>query len=116
MPKACFIRLSRDRGDEVARAHLLEAFYYIVRPIAGKIATKRFPPALFPSQKVRGKRNIAKDAYDGAAVGIFGLLVAANRFNPALGFRFSTHANDWVDKYIRLYCEELVSVVPRNDP
>ena len=42
--------------------------------------------------------------------------MAANRFNPALGFRFSTHANDWVDKYIRLYCEELVSVVPRNDP
>jgi len=116
------VRLWQDHGDEPARPRLLEAFYYIVRPIAGEIATKRFPPALFPSQKVPGKRNIAKDAYDGqrdriqelASVGICGLLVAANRFDPSLGYRFSTHANDWVDKYIRLYCEEIVGVVPRT--
>ena len=90
---------------------LLEAFYYIVRPIAGKIATKRFPPPL----------KMTQVAYDGqrdrihelASVGIFGLFVAADRFDPASGYRFSTYADKWVRKYIQLYCEEIVSVVPR---
>ena len=40
--ESLLIRLWQDRGDEVARAHLLEAFYYIVRPIAGKIEPSGF--------------------------------------------------------------------------
>jgi hypothetical protein len=40
------VRAWQVTGDELARARLLEAFYYIVRPIAGQIATKRFPPPL----------------------------------------------------------------------
>jgi hypothetical protein len=113
------IKAWQERGDREASTRLLEAFYYIVRPIAGKLATKRFPPGLWPSQKIRGA---AKDAYDGqrdrihelASVGIFGLCVAADRFNPKSGCRLSTYANTWVRKYIQLYCEETVSVVPRT--
>ena len=113
------VRRWQEFGDEKARARLLEGFYYIVRPIAGKLATKRFPPGLWPSQKVPGAIDIAYDGHrdrihELASVGIFGLFVAADRFNPASGYRFSTYANDWVRKYIQLYCEEMVSVVPRT--
>jgi hypothetical protein len=114
------VRLWQGDGDEHARASLIEAFYGIVRPIAGQIATKRFPPGLWPSQKI--ERNIAKNAYDGqrdrihelASVGIFGLFVAADRFKAQSGCKFSTYADEWVRKYILLYCEEIVSVVPRT--
>jgi Sigma-70 region 2 len=117
--EAALVRGWQDDGDEDARARLLEAFYYTVRPIAGQIATKRFPPGLWPSQRTIPKA--AKHAYDGhrdrihelASVGIFGLFVAADRFNPASGHRFSTYANKWVRNYIQLYGEEIVSVVPR---
>jgi hypothetical protein len=110
--ESVIIRLWQEHGSEDHRAKLLEAFYYIVRPIAGQIATKRFPPPL----------KMTRVAYDGqrdrihelASVGTLGLFVAANRFNPALGYRFSTNANRWVRKYIQLYCEEIVGVVPRT--
>jgi hypothetical protein len=110
--EALIVRAWQEDGSERHRAMLLEAFYYIVRPIAGQIATKRFPPPL----------KMTQVAYDGqrdrihelASVGIFGLFVAADRFNPALGYRFSTYADKWVRKYIQLYCEEIVSVVPRT--
>jgi hypothetical protein len=63
-----------------------------------------------------------RHAYDGqrdlihelASVGTLGLFIAANRFNPYSSWRFSTYANVWVKKFIRLYAEELVSVVPRT--
>jgi Sigma-70 region 2 len=106
------VRAWQVTGDELARARLLEAFYYIVRPIAGQIATKRFPPPLkmtrvaFDGQRVR--------IHELASVGIFGLFVAANRFDLGSGHRFSTYANTWVRKYIQLYCEETVSTVPRT--
>jgi hypothetical protein len=114
------IRRWQDRGDREASTALLEFFYYIVRPIAGQHAAKRFPPALWPSQKTIPKA--AKHADDGhrdrihelASVGIFGLFVAADRFNLKSGYRFSTYANYWIQKYVQLYAEELVSVVPRT--
>jgi DNA-directed RNA polymerase specialized sigma subunit len=82
------------RGDEEARAILLEAFYYIVRPIAGKIATKRFPPPLAMTQVAYdGQRDRIHEL---ASVGIFGLFVAADRFDRESGYRFSTCADKWV--------------------
>jgi hypothetical protein len=48
-----------------------------------------------------------------AAFGVFGLLVAADRYDPSRG-KFSTYANNWVRKYIRLYLEEIIGVVPRT--
>src|SRR6186997_2644252 len=56
------VRLWQQRGDRRAGSDLIEAFYGVVRPKAGQIATKRFPPALLPSQKLRGA---AGGAYDG---------------------------------------------------
>jgi Sigma-70 region 2 len=106
------VRLWQDHGDVVARAKLIEALYGIVRKIAGKIATKRFPPPLVTTKVAfDGQRDRIHEL---ASVGIFGLFVAADRFKPESGCRFSTYANPWVRKYIQLYCEEIVSVVPRT--
>jgi hypothetical protein len=106
------VRAWQEHGDETARTFLLEAFYYIVRPIAGQIATKRFPPPLKMTQVAfDGQRDRIHEL---ASVGIFGLFVAADRFNPESGYRFSTYADKWVRKYVQLYCEEIVSCVPRT--
>jgi hypothetical protein len=114
------IGLWQDHGDRKAPTILLEHFYYNIRPIAGEHATKRFPPGLWPSQ--RSIPKAAKHAYDGhcdrihelASVGIFGLFVAADRFNLKSGYRFSTYASDWIGKYVQLFAEELVGIVPRS--
>jgi hypothetical protein len=106
-------------GHDAARTVLVEALYGNVRPIAGEIATKRFPSALWPSQRTIPKA--AKHAYDGqrdrihelASVGIFGLIIAADRFSPKYG-RFWTYAKYWVEKYMLLYAEEMVGVIPRT--
>ena len=49
-----------------------------------------------------------------AALGVFGLFIAADRFEPKRGQAFSTYANHWVKKLIRLYLEEIISNVPRT--
>jgi hypothetical protein len=48
-----------------------------------------------------------------AAVGVFGLLIAADRYKPSMKRAFSTYANPWVKKFIRLYLEEIIGNVPR---
>jgi hypothetical protein len=48
-------------------------------------------------------------------MGNLGLFIAADRYDPTKG-AFSTYANPWIKKFIRLYLEELVSVGPRKRP
>ncbi len=40
--------------------------------------------------------------------------MAADRFNLKRGYRFSTFASDWIRKYVQLYSEEIVSIIPRS--
>ncbi len=52
--------------------------------------------------------------YELAAFGAFGLILAADRYNPKSGNAFITYANYWVKKFISLYLEEISSIVPRT--
>jgi hypothetical protein len=51
--------------------------------------------------------------YELTAMGNLALFVAADRYDRKKG-AFSTYANHWIKKLVRLYLEELVSIVPRN--
>ena len=48
-----------------------------------------------------------------AAFGVFGLLIAADRYKPDSGWAFSTYANFWIKKFIRLYLDEISGIVPQ---
>jgi hypothetical protein len=43
-----------------------------------------------------------------------GLFIAADRYDRKSGLAFSTYANYWIKKFVRLYLEELIGVVPRT--
>jgi hypothetical protein len=49
-----------------------------------------------------------------AAFGAFGLFIAADRYKPDSGWAFSTYANYWIKKFIRLYLDEIIGIVPRT--
>ena len=109
--KLPFAEIGADR-DTIIEAHLR-----IVGDIAGQIVWKRCPKSfgIWNSEAQPSRSHVAL-VREVAAFGVLGLFVAADRFDPANGTAFSTYANFWIKKLCRLYLEELVSIVPRNDP
>ena len=103
------------RLERQARRDLLvEAHLGILRPIAGRIAYKRAPHSFGIWSKESNRAPHVSLVHELAAFGVFGLLIAADRFEPEQGRAFSTYANYWCKKFIRLYLEELIGTVPRT--
>jgi hypothetical protein len=99
-----------------ARDELIEKHLRIVGPIAGQIAWRRAPHSFgIWSKEYSPNLSHVGLVHELTAMGNLGLFIAADRYDPTKG-AFSTYANPWIKKFIRLYLEELVSVGPRNDP
>ena len=109
-----------------SRDELIERHLRILRPIAGQIVWKRFPiksderlnraVLMVPKTWREGHEGACPAAlvHELAAFGVFGLFIAADRYKPASGWAFSTYANYWIKKFVRLYLDELVGIVPRT--
>ena len=102
------------------KAELIESHLHILRPIAGRIAWKRCPKSFGiwakegPGPIGMPRTSLVHLVYELAAFGAFGLILAADRYNPKSGNAFITYANYWVKKFISLYLEEISSIVPRT--
>jgi hypothetical protein len=98
------------RRDELIERHL-----HILGPIAGQIAWKRCPKSCGVwSKEAAPHLSHVGLVYELAAFGVFGLLIAADRYKPDSGWAFSTYANYWIKKFIRLYLDEIIGIVPRT--
>jgi hypothetical protein len=95
-------------------ADLIERHLRILRPIAFKIAWQRSPKSFsIWSKEAEPRQSHVSLAHELAAFGVFGLYIAADRYNPSMG-AFSTYANYWVKKFIRLYLDEIIGTIPRT--
>lgn len=83
----------RDTGNQDSLDTLVSAYLRLVASIAGKYA--RF--------------GLSKD--DLVQEGVFGLLQAAQKFDPERGFRFGTYAGWWVRAAIQRYMLDNWSIV-----
>ena len=96
--------------DELIQQHL-----GILRPIAGRIAWRRCPKSCgIWSKEAAPHLSHVGLVHELAAFGVFGLLIAADRYKPDSGWAFSTYANFWIKKFIRLYLDEIIGIVPRT--
>lgn len=86
-------RAWRDEQDKAALDTLVSAYLRLVASIAGKYA--RF--------------GLSRD--DLVQEGVFGLLQAAQKFDPERGFRFGTYASWWVRAAIQRYMLDNWSIV-----
>jgi hypothetical protein len=104
----------------VFRGAVIERHLRILRPVAWNVALKRCPRSLGIWSKEGigppGKpgASLVHLTYELAAFGVLGLIVAENRFQLSQGWAFSTYADHYVKKFIRLYLDELVGIVPRT--
>jgi hypothetical protein len=98
-----------------ARDELIERHLRILGPIAGHIAWKRCPKSFgMWSKECQPNLSHVGLVYELAAFDVFGLFIAADRYRPESGRAFATYANFWVKKFIKLYLEEILGVVPRS--
>jgi hypothetical protein len=112
-----YIRTLPKVGPDAGKLELIEAHLRIVPDIAGRIAWRRCPYSFgIWANEAKPTLSHVGLVYELTAMGNLGLLIAADRFDRESGWAFSTYANYWIKKLIRLYLEELVSIVPRNDP
>lgn len=99
-----------------SRDELIEKHLRIVGPIAGQIAWRRTPHSFgIWAKECQPNLSHVGLVHELTAMGNLVLFIAADRYNPETG-AFSTYANYWIKKFVRLYLEELVSVVPPGDP
>ena len=98
---------------ELGAHELIEQHLGILRPIAGKIAWKRCPKSCGIWVKEAALSHVGL-VHELAAFGVFGLFIAADRYKPDSGWAFSTYANFWIKKFIALYLDEIVGIVPRT--
>jgi hypothetical protein len=97
------------------RDELIERHLRILGPIAGQIAWKRCPKSFgIWVKECQANLSHVGLVHELAAFGVFGLVIAADRYAPNSGRAFSTYANFWIKKFIRLYLEEIVGIVPRS--
>ena len=97
-----------------SRDELIERHLRIVGPIAGQIAWKRRPKSFgIWSKEAADHLSHVALVHELAAFGVFGLFIAAARYDRKKG-AFSTYANRWIKKFIRLYLEEIIAIVPRT--
>ena len=86
-------RAWRDDQDQAALDTLVSAYLRLVASIAGKYA----------------RSGLSRD--DLVQEGVFGLLQAAQKFDPERGFRFGTYASWWVRAAIQRYMLDNWSIV-----
>lgn len=86
-------RAWRDDRDQAALDTLVSAYLRLVASIAGKYA----------------RYGLSRD--DLVQEGVFGLLQAAQKFDPERGFRFGTYASWWVRAAIQRYMLDNWSIV-----
>jgi hypothetical protein len=96
-------------------ANLIERHLPIVGNIAGQIAWKRCPKSfgIWAKEASPHLSHVAL-VHELAAIGNMAMFIAEQRYDPKTGYAFSTYANPWIKKFIRLYLEELLGVVPRT--
>jgi Sigma-70 region 2 len=97
-----------------SRDELIERHLRIVGPIAGQIAWKRTPHSFGIWAKESPILRHVGLVHELTAIGNLALFIAADRYDPKSGKAFSTYANFWIKKFVRLYLEELISIVPRT--
>jgi hypothetical protein len=97
------------------RDALVERHLRILGDIAGRIAWKRCPKScgIWAKEAAPHLSHVGL-VHELAAFGVFGLLIAADRYKPDSGWAFSTYANFWIKKFIRLYLDEIIGIVPRT--
>ena len=88
------------RRSHRAKAALIEANLRLVIGIARQ-ATKKRSPSYSSS-----KGSPAVQFQDACQQGVIGLTRATEKFNPDLGFRFSTYATWWIQKEVRKNVDE----------
>ena len=93
----------QQHGDVAARNHLIVSLARIVGPIAGRMASRRFP-------KLNGDGWL-EAAHEIIACGNLGLIDAPSKLTLSRGFRLSTVANRWIRKYAHDGLASLVSVI-----
>lgn len=87
----------RDQAEE-ARLIFAEKNLGLVPMMAGRL-------------KKRSNAAGGVDFDDLLAEGMNGLMVAIDHFNPAMGFKFSTHAGWWIDQPIRGYLDSKTKMI-----
>ena len=91
-------RAWRDHGDTRARERLIKSHIRMILPIARQFA-----------------RRYGTPVGDLVSEGTVGMIKGLDRYDPELGYRFSTYIGWWVRAEIRDYVERNVSVVrPRS--
>jgi hypothetical protein len=100
-------------GPGATRDELIERHLRIVGPIAGQIAWLQTPHSFGIWAKESHQSHVGL-VHELTAIGNLALFIAADRYNPKSGKAFSTYANFWIKKFVRLYLEEIISIVPRT--
>lgn len=83
------------KGDKEAEEILVERNILLVLKIAGKIH----------------RRGSGFDINDLIQEGMMGLSTAIKKFDPELGFKFSTYATPWIEQYVRRFIENNTSII-----
>jgi DNA-directed RNA polymerase, sigma subunit (sigma70/sigma32) len=97
------------------RGELIEKHLRIVGPIAGQIAWRRTPHSFgIWAKECQPNLSHVGLVHELTAMGNLVLFIAADRYDPESGWAFSTYANFWIKKLVRLYLEELICIVPRT--
>lgn len=107
--------LAKHDARPLTNQTLIERHLSIVPKIAGQIAWKRCPKSLgvWAKEAAPNQSHVGL-VYELTAFGNLGLFIAADRYEASLGFAFRTYANFWIKKFIRLYLDEIASIVPRT--
>ena len=87
------------RRSHRAKAALIEANLRLVITVARQATKKGRPPA-------SPGGSTAVQFQDACQQGVIGLTRATEKFNPDLGFRFSTYATWWIQKEVRRNVDE----------
>jgi hypothetical protein len=96
-----------------SRDELIVHHLRIVGDIAGQIAWKRCPKSFgIWRNEAAPHLSLVGLVYELSAIGTLAMFIAADRYSGKGAF--STYANFWIRKYVQLYLEEIIGVVPRT--
>ena len=96
-----------------SRDELIEHHLRVVGDIAGQIAWKRCPKSFgIWSKEAQPSLSHVGLVYELSAFATLAMFIAADRYSGKGAF--STYANFWIRKYVRLFLEEIIDIVPRT--